>query len=266
MSIFVCPVCSEKLNVSGKSYVCPKKHCFDIAKSGYLNLLTGKQGAVHGDNKFMLHARRDFLEKGYYSPLRDAVCRTVSEYTKNDSILLDAGCGEGYYTSAVKSNTDIEMYGIDISKDAVEMAAKRYKNIRFLVASVFHIPVQTASCDILLTMFAPYCQEEYSRVLKSDGTMIMVIPSKNHLWELKKAVYDTPYMNEVKPYELNGFRHIGTERVNFTMKIDNATDIQSLFSMTPYYYRTGKTEQKRLNSLEYLETQADFEIITYKKQ
>lgn len=267
MSIFICPVCGKKLALSGKSYVCPKKHCFDMAKSGYLNLLTGKQGAVHGDNKFMLHARRDFLEKGYYLPLREAVCRTVIKYAEQGNIVLDAGCGEGYYTSAVRAeNSVLSIFGIDISKDAVEMAAKRYKSISFLVASVFHIPVQTASCDILLTMFAPYCGEEYSRVLKSDGTMIMVIPSENHLWELKKAVYDTPYKNEVKPYELDGFRHVSAERVNFTMKIDNSTDIQSLFSMTPYYYRTGKTEQERLNSLEYLETQADFEILTYKKQ
>lgn len=266
MSIFICPVCSEKLDISGKSYVCSKNHCFDIAKSGYLNLLTAKHGAVHGDNKFMLRARRDFLEKGYYKPLCDVVCRTVSEYIEPDSILLDAGCGEGYYTSAVRAeNYGLSIFGIDISKDAVEMAAKRYKSISFLVASVFHIPVQSESCDILLTMFAPYCKEEYLRVLKSDGIMIMVIPSVNHLWELKKAVYDTPYKNEVKPYELDGFSHIGTEHINFTMKINNKTDIQSLFSMTPYYYRTGKYEQERLNSLEYLETQADFEILTYKK-
>ncbi len=266
MSIFICPVCSEKLALSGKSYVCPKNHCFDMAKSGYLNLLTAKHGTVHGDNKFMLRARRDFLEKGYYSPLREAVCKTVIKYAEQGNIILDAGCGEGYYTSAVRAeNSVLSVFGIDISKDAVEMAAKRYKSISFLVASVFHIPVQSESCDILLTMFAPYCKEEYLRVLKSGGTMIMVIPSENHLWELKKAVYDTPYKNEVKPYELDRFRHISTEHINFTMKIDNKADIQSLFSMTPYYYRTGKTEQERLNSLEYLETQADFEILTYKK-
>lgn len=265
MSIFICPLCSEKISISGKSYICPKNHCFDIAKSGYVNLLNAKHGAVHGDNKFMLRARRDFLEKDYYSPLCDAVCRTVSEYVKDDSILLDAGCGEGYYTSAVKAKTSIEIYGLDISKDAVEMAAKRKSGINFAVASVFHIPVQSESCDILLTMFAPYCKEEYLRVLKKDGYMIMAIPSENHLWELKKAVYDTPYKNEVKPYELDGFSHIKTEHINFTMKINNKIDIQSLFSMTPYYYRTGKSEQERLNHLEYLETQADFEILTYRK-
>ncbi|MCM1132709.1 MAG: methyltransferase domain-containing protein [Ruminococcus flavefaciens] len=266
MSVFICPVCGEKLGISGKSYVCPKNHSFDMAKSGYVNLLLAKHGAVHGDNKFMLRARREFLEKGYYSPLCESVCRTVAEYSENGGILLDAGCGEGYYTSAVRAeNPALEMYGIDISKEAVEMASKRKSDINFAVASVFHIPVQAESCDILLTMFAPYCGEEYRRVLKSDGTMIMAIPSENHLWELKKAVYDTPYRNEVKPYELDGFRHIGAERVSFTMKIDNSTDIQRLFSMTPYYYRTGKTEQERLNNLDFLETQADFEILTYKK-
>ncbi len=266
MSIFICPVCSGKLAVLGKSYVCQKNHCFDMAKSGYVNFLTAKHGAVHGDNKFMLRARRDFLEKGYYSPLREAVCKTVIKYAEQGNIILDAGCGEGYYTSAVRAeNSVLSIFGIDISKDAVEMAAKRYKSISFLVASVFHIPVQSASCDILLTMFAPYCKEEYLRVLKPNGIMIMAIPSTNHLWELKKAVYDTPYKNEVKPYELDGFSHISTEHINFMMKIDNKADIQSLFSMTPYYYRTGKSEQERLNNLEYLETQADFEILTYKK-
>lgn len=265
MSIFICPVCREKLIVSGKSYVCPKNHVFDIAKSGYVNLLTAKNGAVHGDNKFMLHARRDFLEKGYYKSLCNAVCRTVAEYAEINSILLDAGCGEGYYTSAVKSGIRVEMYGIDISKDAVEMASKRKSGVNFAVASVFNIPVQSESCDILLTMFAPYCKDEYARVLKNDGYMIMVIPSENHLWELKKAVYDKPYKNSVKPYELDGFRHISTEKVHFNMRIDNSADIQSLFSMTPYYYKTGKSEQERLNALEILETQADFEVLVYQK-
>lgn len=266
MSIFICPVCGEKLDISGKSYICPANHVFDIAKSGYVNLLTAKHGAVHGDNKFMLRARREFLEKGYYSPLCEAVCDTVSVYAGNTCTLLDAGCGEGYYTAAVREKIpQAEMYGIDISKEAVEMAAKRKAKINFAAASVFNIPVQPESCDILLTMFAPYCGEEYSRVLKKDGFMIMAIPSVNHLWELKKAVYDTPYKNQVKPYELSGFAHIDTKKLTYKMSINGSQDIQSLFSMTPYYYRTGRTEQERLNALDFLETTADFEVLIYKK-
>lgn len=271
MSIYICPVCSEKLKISGKSYICLNRHTFDMAKSGYVNLLpTNNSGSVHGDNKLMLRARREFLEKGYYKPLCDAVCDTVAKYCGHNSVILDAGCGEGYYTTAVKANFDkskiaVDMYGIDISKDAVDMAAKRKSGINFAAASVFHIPVLTESCDILLTMFAPYCGEEYSRVLKKEGIMIMAIPSENHLWELKSKIYDTPYKNEVKEYALEGFEFLGAEKVSFTMKIPENSDILSLFSMTPYYYRTGKTEQQRLNDLTYLETQADFEILTYKK-
>lgn len=271
MSIFICHVCGEKLDISGKSYICPHRHTFDMAKSGYVNLLpTNNSGSIHGDNKLMLRARREFLEKGYYKPLLDAVCRTTVKYAENGCVFLDAGCGEGYYTTAVKAifdKSDIaaDMYGIDISKDAVDMAAKRKSGVSFAAASVFHIPVMAESCDILLTMFAPYCGEEYSRVLKSDGIMIMAIPSKNHLWELKCQIYDTPYKNEVKPYGLDGFEFIGSEKVTFDMKIPENSDILSLFSMTPYYYKTGKTEQQRLSCLNYLETQADFELLTYKK-
>ncbi|MBQ9139823.1 MAG: methyltransferase domain-containing protein [Ruminococcus sp.] len=271
MSIFICHVCGEKLDISGISYMCPHRHTFDMAKSGYVNLLpTNNSGSIHGDNKLMLRARREFLEKGYYKPLLDAVCRTTVKYAENGCVFLDAGCGEGYYTTAVKAifdKSDIaaDMYGIDISKDAVDMAAKRKSGVSFAAASVFHIPVMAESCDILLTMFAPYCGEEYSRVLKSDGIMIMAIPSKNHLWELKCQIYDTPYKNEVKPYGLDGFEFIGSEKVTFDMKIPENSDILSLFSMTPYYYKTGKTEQQRLSCLNYLETQADFELLTYKK-
>lgn len=271
MSIFICPVCGEKLDISGKSYICPNRHTFDMAKSGYVNLLpTNNSGSVHGDNKLMLRARREFLEKGYYKPLCDAVCKVVSKYCGEKSIILDAGCGEGYYTTAVKAIFDqseiaVEMYGIDISKDAVDMAAKRKSGVNFAAASVFHIPVQSYTCDIVLTMFAPYCGEEYGRVLKNGGIMVMAIPSENHLWELKSKIYDTPYKNEVKDYHLDGFEFICAEKIAYTMKIYENSDILSLFSMTPYYYKTGKIEQHRLSQLYFLETQADFELLIYKK-
>ena len=96
--------------------------------------------------------------------------------------------------------------------------------------------------------------------------MVMVIPSENHLWELKQAIYATPYKNEVKPYELEGFDFIGSRRVTFDMELASSEDIQSLFSMTPYYYRTGKSEQERLAALTELTTKADFEVLTYRKK
>lgn len=270
MDILICPVCGKKLCLSGKTYVCPERHSFDISKSGYVNLLLSKHigRTVHGDNKLMLQARRSFLEKGYYSPLREELCGMVQRNFRS-GVILDAGCGEGYYTSAIYSQLEqseiaAEIYGIDISKIAVEMAAKRRNNITYAAASVFHIPVEDSSCSMLVTLFAPYCGEEFQRILAPDGMMIMAIPSENHLWEMKSAIYDIPYKNQVKPYELEGFQLAEKKRISYRISLESQEDIQSLFSMTPYYYRTGKEQQERLSSLESLETAVDFELLAYR--
>lgn len=272
MSVFICPVCGEKLKKSEKSYICGNNHGFDCAKSGYVNLLLSKHmgKTVHGDNKLMLQARRRFLEKGYYAPLKDALCNEVLQQF-NGGVILDAGCGEGYYTSAIfdclnKSNVSTEIYGIDISKIAVDMAAKRHDGVTYAAASVFHIPVQDSSCDMLVTLFAPYCGSEFSHVLNTDGVMIMAIPSELHLWELKQKIYDIPYKNEVKPYDLDGFVLLDRKRIQYKMELVSQEEIQSLFSMTPYYYRTGISQQERLTALDRLDITADFELLVYRKQ
>lgn len=271
MSVFICPVCGKNLEKSGNSYVCSHDHSFDCARSGYVNLLISKQTgkAVHGDNKLMLQARHSFLEKGYYAPLRDALCDEISNRFCG-GIVLDAGCGEGYYTSAIfdclnQSKNLTGIYGIDISKIAVDMAAKRRDDVIYAAASVFHIPVRDSSCDMLVTLFAPYCGSEFARVLKPGGIMAMVIPSELHLWELKQEIYDEPYKNEVKPYELEGFALLDCKHIRYKIKLGSQEDIQALFSMTPYYYRTGVHQQERISTLDKLDITADFELLVYKK-
>ncbi len=267
MSVLVCPVCAEKLAVSGNSYVCSARHCFDIARSGYVNLLLSKHvgKTVHGDNKLMVQARRDFLEKGYYSPLCEALC-DEAEGRFAGGCVLDAGCGEGYYTAALSERLGTaEMYGFDISKIAAEMAAKRHKGITFAAASLFHIPAADCAFDMLVTLFAPYCGEEFLRVLKPGGVMIMAIPGELHLWEMKRKIYDIPYKNEVKPYELDGFEFVGKREIKYGIRLSSREDIASLFSMTPYYYRTGREQQERLAGLSELETTVHFELLTYIK-
>lgn len=270
MSIFICPVCGKKLDISGNSYVCEKGHSFDKARSGYVNLLLSKHmgKTVHGDNKLMVQARRNFLDKGYYSPLCEALCDDVCEYLSGQTI-IDAGCGEGYYTSAIidklsERKITADVCGIDISKAAVEYSSKRCKTAELAVASVFHIPVGDSSCDMLVTLFAPYCGEEFRRVLRKGGIMIMAIPSAEHLWELKKAIYDTPYKNEVKPYELDGFELADKKHITYEMQLENQEDINALFSMTPYYYRTGREQQEKLAKIGKLTTKADFELLVYR--
>ena len=92
----------------------------------------------------------------------------------------------------------------------------------------------------------------------------MAIPSENHLWELKTAIYDVPYKNEVKDYELEGFEFLGSQRLTKKITLDSAEEIRSLFSMTPYYYKTGVKEQERLRNLTELDVTTDFELLTYR--
>ena len=271
----ICPVCHKPLRIEEKRLVCQNHHSFDRAKSGYVNLLlsNGKHSKLPGDNKLMVNARRDFLQKGYYQPLAEALCneaaRCCQEAGWKTPDILDAGCGEGYYTNAVyqalSSLTKPRMVGIDISKFALNAAAKKNHEAEFLVGSVFHLPVADSACDLLFNLFAPYCGEEFLRVLKKDGIMVMVIPSRKHLWELKELVYDSPYENEDRDYQLSGFQLLRVRRLAEQITLTSREDIQNLFMMTPYYYKTSEENSRRLQGCGRLTTRIEFEILVYQK-
>ena len=270
----ICPKCGGKLDFDGNSYRCEKRHTYDRARSGYVNFLMPDQmnSKLPGDNKLMVNARKSFLSKGYYSKLMEKFCGAVKKYAPENAVILDAGCGEGYYTvNMAKAVPDAFIMGTDISKTAVDAAAKRGKadnasNLLFSVSSVFHLPVESSSCNMLTTLFAPYCAEEFLRVLRPDGVMIMVIPSERHLIQLKEAVYDEPYLNEVKDFELEGFTLEEHINVADKIKLDSTEDILNLFSMTPYYYKTGEDGHKKLSALSSLETEIGFEILIYSQK
>lgn len=271
-NIFRCPVCENPLFLSDKTYRCKNNHCFDLAKSGYVNLLLSNQMNAKnpGDNKLMVNARRDFLSKDYYLPLRECVCECATRHCPQNAVVLDAGCGEGYYTDGIcnallQKQTQFILGGVDISKNALAVAAKRNQCAKFAVGSVFHLPVADNKCDLLITMFAPYCGEEYRRILKPNAVMIMAIPDQRHLWQLKQAVYKTPYLNEVKDFDLDGFTLLENIPISYKIANDNNTDIANLFKMTPYYYKTGIEEQKVIDKLEKLETEVAFRVLIYRK-
>lgn len=116
---------------------------------------------------------------------------------------------------------------------------------------------------MVTTLFAPWCGEEFQRVLKKDGILIMVIPDERHLWQLKEAIYDEPYLNEPSQEIPNGFSLLERLAVHSEITLDNNEDIQNLFSMTPYYYKTGEEGHKRVQALQNLTTEIAFQIIVY---
>lgn len=271
MSIFCCPVCGADLAKSEKSLVCENRHSFDRARSGYVNLLLSQQrkDKRHGDDNRMVAARRDFLNMGYYTPLLSGVADAVGRYARSGCAILDAGCGECYFTAnlyekLLQSGLSCEMLGVDISKKALQAGAGRCRDLKLAVASVFRLPVKDASCDIVLSLFAPFSGAEFYRILKKGGVLIRAVPLERHLWGLKKAVYDHPYENKPESPELDGFALLETQEIRTTVRISGG-DILNAFSMTPYFYKTGATDQEKLLRFSEIDTEIEFGILTYRK-
>lgn len=265
---FICPVCRGELYEEGKSLKCLRGHCFDISKFGYVNLLMSSKSSAkhHGDDRLMVRARRDFLDKGYYSFLCKKLCEICAEYLNEDSVILDAGCGECYYSSAIRTALPgASVFGVDISKDALEFAFKRKSGVSCAVGSVFNLPVADSSVDCVLNVFSPEAFSEYNRVLKFGGVLIRVIPLEKHLFSLKEAVYDKPYLNDVPDASIEGFILEDEIIVSDEFIVTSNADLQNLFKMTPYYYKTGKSDQQKLESIDSLKTVAEFGIRIYRK-
>ena len=269
-NIIRCPICSEALFVThdGKSALCRGvgRHCFDFSKDGYLSLVSQGGG---GDSKEAVTARRRFLEKDYYLEQADAICQTVKKYIPPSSVIIDAGCGEGYYTSKLVKCAD-QVIGFDLSKFACAAAAKYAKkegicNLLYATASVFELPVKDGGADAIVNIFAPCAEEEYMRALKDGGYCFIVGAGREHLMGLKELLYDNVYENGERRDLPTRMEHV--ERLICTREItvQGREDIEALFSMTPYYWRTSISDKAKLEAVDTLTTTVEFEINVYKK-
>ena len=260
-----CPVCKSDLMKEEKCLKCEKGHSFDIAKEGYVNLLTAshKSGDLLGDNKSMALSRQNFLNKGYFSSLSSFLSDYAKKHFNEKSILLDICCGEGYYSSEVLKENKYTLYGFDLSKSMVRLGAKRRLPASFFVANLSRIPLKDESIDFAFHLFAPFHEKEFSRILKKDGRLLTVVPGENHLFELKEAIYEKPYKNDEKLPEADELILKDTFKVKEKITLTSKEDIESLFMMTPYYYRTSQKDKEKLQSLDSLEVTVEFVVGEY---
>jgi 23S rRNA (guanine745-N1)-methyltransferase len=249
---------------------------YDVAKEGYVNLLLAqhKNSKQPGDNKQMVNGRRTFLELGFYQPLADAISNIFNQHLatltdESEVNFFDAGCGEGYYMSQVsqscnQTDTIIKFSGLDISKFAVQKAAKKYSKNHFAVASTFQLPLENNSQDAVLQIFAPSSELEIHRVLKSNGIWITVNPAANHLFEFKQALYDKPTEHKTEQVTPQGFELTQQLNISFVMQLIEPEQRENLLMMTPYYWSaTAEKKQNLVDNLQQFTT--DFDIRVYVK-
>ena len=266
-SSLICPVCGEKVQANEKSVVCSNGHSFDIAKEGYVNLLSSshKSGDLMGDNKSMALCRRDFLNSGKFASLANFIANKAEKIKKENPVILDTCCGEGYYSQKVLEKKKCELYGFDLSKNMIRLAAKRKLDASFFVANLSHIPIKSQSADLAFHLFAPFHESEFSRILKKDGVLLSGVPGENHLFELKEKLYEKPYKNDEKLPETALLTLLEKHKISAKITLTSNEDIQNLFIMTPYYSRTSQSDRNKLSELEFLETTVEFVVGEYIK-
>lgn len=269
-----CPICGSGLFKDGKSFRCraqfgSKSHCFDISASGYADLSYRSGGS--GDSKEAVNDRTEFLNKNYYLPLSQEINRLCAKHLSEDFLLLDAGCGEGYYSDRVAAEfANSYVFGADLSKHAVHRASVRRnmrggKNCFYAVSSVFSLPVRSGVADGILSMFAPVAEKECLRVLNENGILIVGAAGERHLYQLKEAIYDEVHINEERADLPLAMTLVEKTNVSYSIKLDNQNDILRLFGMTPYKFRTSSDSMKLLNSLVSLETEINADFYVFKK-
>ena len=237
----LCPICGETLTKQDKSYRCDHNHSFDIARQGHVNLLPvqQKRSLSPGDTAQQVVSRRNFLDGGFYAPIRDALCVLAKDHGCTGPV-LDIGCGEGYYSAGLAESLHAELLGLDISKEAVRYAAGRYKNATWICASAAHLPVKDQSFGLLTSLFALTMPEEFRRVLRPDGAFIQVLAAEDHLLNLKKVIYpELHHKEKFTTPEIPGFRLAESRKLQFTFTVEGE-QVQNLLSMTPHVYRIGK--------------------------
>lgn len=266
--ILVCPVCKNGVDHKDGRLLCKGgRHSFDIAREGYVNLAVGH--APGGDSKQAVAARTSFLEKGYYAPAAQALEQALTKYLPPDALLIDAGCGQGWYSNRIAAK-GYGMLGFDLSKFGCARAAKNaaaqgLENTAYAVASVYTMPVHDGSVQGVLNIFAPCAEQEYCRVLADGGYLFLLGAGQRHLMGLKQALYRDTYENAERADLPGTMQHVETVRITFEITVTGHDDVQALFSMTPYYWRTSPDGRAKLEALDQLKTEVDMLLYVYRK-
>ncbi|MEN8406880.1 putative RNA methyltransferase [Acinetobacter seifertii] len=267
MQNLMCPVCRQRLELVNKTWRCDQGHSYDIAKQGYVNLhvVQHKHSKNPGDTPESVDARRAFLQDGYYQPLQQAVVALLKQLKAKS--VLDIGCGEGYYTSAMQDAVE-QCVGVDIAKNAVQRAAKLNHNVTWVVGTGATLPVIDRSMDACTSLFSPIPQAEILRVLKDDGYLIVVTPATEHLYAMREALFEqvNPHTPQKFVEQLQDLFELKEQQTIDAPLLLDQEALKNLIAMTPYAYKASPERRMQLEQQSQLEVTASFQIYLFQKR
>lgn len=242
--LFKCPICNEDMIIiNSGSFSCSLSHNFDLAKKGYINLLTAKFSSFY--SKELFESRSKICSLGFYQPLIDELVKIISEYkSKTNSeklILLDAGCGEGSLLYDVyrglKYNVNNTFIGVDISKESINIATRNTTDIIWCVSDLANLPFKNHSFDIVINILSPANYGEFIRVLNDKGIVVKVVPGLNYLKEIRNIINVNYGLNEYSNTKvINYFKEKlsikMTKNINYKFNLSKEF-IPDLIKMTP---------------------------------
>jgi 23S rRNA (guanine745-N1)-methyltransferase len=250
-NLFRCPICSNSMKVIElKRFVCSSNHCFDLSKSGYVNLLTHPLKTKY--DKVMFDSRRIIFDSGVFAPLDIAISNVIIETLKSDDCkkMLDAGCGEGSHLSKILSYLTQDPYirllgmGVDISKEGIVLASKQYSESLWSVGDIANLPFANNQFDFIINILSPSNYDEFRRVLTDDGLVVKVIPGSDYLQELRSLLHrntdKSVYSNEstIGLFRRN-FTLVNIEKIRYKFSLESPL-IEPLINMTPLSWSATK--------------------------
>ena len=186
-----CPQCEAALLLEGGTVRCAQGHSFDVARSGYVNLLPAGTSPGTADTPAMVAARAAFLGSEPFDPVVEAVA-AAAEALAGDvtGCVVDAGAGTGHYLAAVLDRVPGRAgLALDISKHAAKRAARCHPRAGAVVCDTWgRLPVRDGAAAVVLDVFSPRNAAEFARVLGEGGGLVVATPTSAHLAELREPL------------------------------------------------------------------------------
>lgn len=276
--LFCCPLCASPMSLTEyKSLICSNHHCFDLARDGYINLLSRPAGGKYGKELFA--SRKPSVNSGFFEPVDTYISGLIAGRKlagNGPHRILDAGCGEGSHLAVIQElaaagpHQSLLGVGLDISKEGIALAAKNNNaSTLWCVGDLAHSPFGSGQFHTILSILAPSNYAEFQRLLTADGRVIKVIPGQNYLQELRELLYGRSSRQPDADSEIR-------ERFSETFEITEARHfqykvslqpplLQQLVRMTPLSWAADQNRLQTVLQLNELEISVDLSVLEGRK-